>query len=333
MNAKPPACKRGWKIVATCSLAAIVFSAALPLSKRWAAVPAPTGRPAPLDELPLAAGSPFPEQNKDRTARTAGADDSRSRNAEATQAGVHGRQTAVEKGRLADALIDTGAEAALQAWGQAVLAEGDPAAIRAMMGALDNLNGDAGLEIIMQLIELSDRPEVFDGLARTISRMAGPETPQYLAEMHAAPEVVAGQGDRVLRLLGAISNPEAVPGLARLLYQPDFGPDVTGQAALSLGKIGNSASVIALAGAFTALPAEMFAQRQQILEALARIANPESSTILADLAANSLQPLIAAAARDSLQRLPTSKDTAETDSLPWRPSPDSLVGKPAFPAP
>ncbi len=234
---------------------------------------------------------------------------------------------AAQKGAVAEALVKIGSAEALRSWGKAVLQETDPENIRAMMAALDNLNGEAGLEIVTELVELSDRPEVFDGLARTLSRMANSDTPQHLAELSTQPEVVAGQHERALLLLAGISNAEAVPGLARLLHQPDFGTDVSGQASIGLGKIGNPAAVIALAAAFNSLPEERFAARQQAIQALASISNPESAALLSDLAANSTQPLIASAAKDALEKIPAAKIAAADEPKTWLPAPQFLTGK------
>lgn len=332
-----------WK-VACGGLAVIVICMALPLSQRWAAVP-PAGEAGslprenagqdapslavPVAEHPMSGSHPFSEPAHESVAEVIGSDPNSRPSVEALRARLASARSAAEKGTAASALIKSGADAALQAWGEAVIAETDPSTIRAMMSALDNLNGEIGLQIITQLVELSDRPEVFDGLARTLSRMATTDTPQYLAELHKGPDVPVGQQERTLRLLGAIANPEAVPGLAGLLYQPDFGADVTKKASVSLGKIGNPASVIALAAAFNALPPEHFAQRQQTLEALASVSNPESATLLTDLAANSPQPLVATAAQEALRRFPPAKGTVTDESQTWLPAPEYLAGKPA----
>jgi thioredoxin-like negative regulator of GroEL len=311
----------------------MVIGMGLPLSTRWAAAP-------PVPEAESMAGRhgsrPSTSLIAEESPPTAIARRPLSEPSKGwpidqgtTDARPYPARTADEKGRVADELVKIGTPASLQTWGQAVLSETDPEAIQAMMSALDNLNGEDNLEIVTQLVELSAGPEVFDGLARTLSRMANSDTAQYLAEIHAAPAVTPGQQERALRLLGAIANPEAVPGLAALLYQPDFGPAVTGQTAESLSKIGNPASVIALAGAVQTLPPEQFAQRQQALDALASTANPESAALLADLAANSPHPLIAAAARDALERLPARDTTAAPPPQTWLPSPEHLVGKAA----
>lgn len=341
MKTKAPVPNRMLK--AACGgMAAIVICVALPLSQRWAAAPPPVEAGALPREItrPEAPSLPGPvtqrrvfgsEPAHESSAEIPSADQNSRQSVETLRAHLALARSPAEKGMASCALIKTGTDEALQAWGEAVLGETDPAAIRSMMSALDNLDGEMGLQIITQLVELSDRPEIFDGLARTLSRMASSDTPQYLAELHQGPEAAAGQHDRALRLLGAIANPEAVPGLAGLLYQPDFGTDVSKQAAVSLGKIGNPASVIALAAAFNTLAPENFAQRHQTLEALASVSNPESATLLADLAANSPQPLIVGAAQDALQRL-SAKDAATAESGTWLPSPDYLVGKFATPA-
>lgn len=232
------------------------------------------------------------------------------------------------KRAAADALIALGTEEALSAWGLALLAESDPAKRAAMMDALDNLNGELAVEMVTQLIELSDAPEVFEGVARTLSRMATPETPKYLVEIASSSTPQDGRRERALRMLGAIENPAAVPGLIQVAHQPALGIDVTGQASVSLGKIGDLAAVTALAGAFDTLSPDDFAQRQQLLAALGAVTNPESRALLTDLAANSPQPLVAAAAADALKNLPpaAAEEAVHTDA-PSLPVAGELLGK------
>ncbi|MBL9132151.1 MAG: HEAT repeat domain-containing protein [Verrucomicrobiaceae bacterium] len=232
--------------------------------------------------------------------------------------------TAADKRALADTLIALGTEEALQAWGKALLAETDPAARRAMLEALDTLNGEAAVEMITQLIELSDAPEIVEAVTRTLSRMANPETVAYLAELHASGDPALQQ--RVLGVLGSISNPTAVPGLIRLAHQPALGTELTGQAFTSLGKIGDSASLLAMSSAYDTILPENFAQRQQILQSIATIRNPASRAMLEDLAANSTQPLIAATATDALRNLPAATSPLVGDASAM-PSPQELIAK------
>ena len=239
-------------------------------------------------------------------------------------------ETPEAKRAASDALIALNSEVALSAWGEALLQEKDPAARKAMMEALDSLNGEAAVEMITQLIELSGEPEVFEGVARTLSRMATADTAKYLAEIHHQATPGDARQERALRMLGSISNPASVPGLIQVAHQPVWGADVTGQAAVSLGKIGNPAAVTALAGAFDTLAPEHFAQRQQVLAAISGTTNQESRTLLSDLAAHSHQPLVAAAARDALKNLPppSAEEPATADAASV-PAASELLGKAA----
>jgi len=234
-------------------------------------------------------------------------------------------RTPTEKRAISDALIALNTEEALQAWGKALLAETDPAARRAMLEALDTLQGEAAVEMITQLVELSADPDIIQATHRTLSRMATPDTIAYLSEMHAAAASDPVRQQRVLDVLAAIRNPAAVPGLIRLAHQPDLGSELTGQAFSSLGKIGDTASLLAMSNAFDTLPPEYFAQRQQVLQAISSIQNPASRAMLADLAANSHQPLIAAAAADAVKNLP-AHSLADPDASAM-PSAQELIAK------
>ncbi len=239
--------------------------------------------------------------------------------------------TPEEKRAIADALIALGSEEALRAWGEALLKETDPAIRAAMLEALDNLNGEAAVEMLTQLVALSDAPEILDAVSRTLARMANPETIRYLAEIHAAAVPGDAQQARVLRILGAISNPAAVPGLIHIAHQPALGAEVTGQAFNSLGKIGDPASLIAMTSAFNTLTPEDFAQRQQIVQSIAAITNPASLAMLEDLALNNPQPLIASAAADALktlpQALPIQSNQYVIPDIAALPPPQDLIAK------
>lgn len=214
--------------------------------------------------------------------------------------------TLEDKRAVADALIDLGTEEALQAWGQALLAEKDPSARAAMLEALDMLTGELAVEMITQLVAISDAPEILDAVARTLSRMANRETVKYLTEIHAAAAPGDDTQERVLRVLGTITNPTAIPGLIEVALQPALGADLTGQAFKSLGTIGNPDALDALTKAYDALSPDDFAQRRQVLDAIATIRNPDSSVILQSLAEHNHQPLIAGAAEDALNLMKSS---------------------------
>lgn len=212
-------------------------------------------------------------------------------------------RTAAEKGALADALIGQGTEAAIQEWGRALLAETDPDCQRAMLDSLDTLNGEAAIEMITQLVEISEDPAVILAVTRALSRLATPDTIEYLSEIYARATENPECQQRVLDVLGSIRNPAAVAGLVMVANQPELGHQFTGQAFESLGKIGDPASLLAMRSAFDTLSPENFAQRQQVLQAISSIQNPASSAMLADLATNSLQPLIASAAAEAMKNL------------------------------
>ena len=234
-------------------------------------------------------------------------------------------RTPTEKRAIADALIALNTEEALQAWGKALLAETDPAARRAMLEALDTLQGEAAVEMITQLVELSADPDIIQATHRTLSRMATPDTIAYLSEMHAAAASDPVRQQRMLDVLAAIRNPAAVPGLIRLAHQPDLGSELTGQAFSSLGKIGDPASLLAMSSAFDTLSPENFAQRQQVLQAISSIQNPASSAMLADLATNGPQPLIASAAAEAMKNLPAR--TLATPDASAMPTAQELIAK------
>lgn len=233
------------------------------------------------------------------------------------------------KRAAADALIAMNTEEALSAWGRALLAEQDPAKRSAMMEALDNLNGELAVEMVTQLIELSDAPEVFEGVARALSRMATAETPKYLAEIASRAAAGDSSRDRALRMLGAVENSAAVPGLIHVAHQPALGADLTGQAFLSLGRIGDGAALTALAAAFDSLDPENFVQRQQAIAAIQSVTNPRSRPMLEDLAANSQQPLVATAAAEALKHLSPSDGADAEGAVVDIPAPGELVAKAA----
>lgn len=233
------------------------------------------------------------------------------------------------KRAAADALIAMNTEEALSAWGRALLAEQDPAKRSAMMEALDNLNGELAVEMVTQLIDLSDAPEVFEGVARVLSRMATAETPKYLAEISTRAAAGNPIRDRALRMLGAIENPAAVPGLVHVAHQPALGPDLTGPAFLSLGRIGDAAALTALTAAFDSLDPENFVQRQQAIAAIEAVTNPRSRAMLEDLAVNSPQPLVATAAAEALKHLSPADFADAEEAVLDIPVPGELVAKAA----
>jgi hypothetical protein len=104
-----------------------------------------------------------------------------------------------------------------------------------------------------------------------------------------------------------------------------LGSELTGQAFSSLGKIGDPASLLAMSSAFDTLSPENFAQRQQVLQAISSIQNPASSAMLADLATNGPQPLIASAAAEAMKNLPAH--TLATPDASAMPTAQELIAK------
>jgi HEAT repeat protein len=216
-------------------------------------------------------------------------------------------RTAAEKRALADALIGRGTEAAIQEWGRALLAETDPDCQRAMLECLDTLNSEAAIEMITQLVEISEDPVVTLAVTRALSRLATPDTVEYLSEIYARATENPACQQRVLDVIGSIRNPAAVAGLVMVANQPELGNAFTSQAFDSLGKIGDPTCLLAMMSAYQTLLPEHFVQRHQALHAIASIQNPDSISLLQELAANATMPAIAVVAADALQNMPSGQ--------------------------
>jgi len=212
-------------------------------------------------------------------------------------------RTASEKRALADALIGQGTEAAIQEWGRALLAETDPDCQRAMLESLDTLNGEAAIEMITQLVEISEDPVVTLAVTRALSRLATPDTVEYLSEIYARATENPACQQRVLDVVGSIRNPAAVAGLVMVANQPELGSAFTSQAFAGLGRIGDPTCLLAISSAYQTLAPEHFVQRHQALHAIASIQNPDSLSLLQELAANATMPAIAVVAADALQNM------------------------------
>ncbi|WP_395752287.1 HEAT repeat domain-containing protein [Prosthecobacter sp.] len=192
-----------------------------------------------------------------------------------------------ERGILADALARIGTGEAVQTLFAAVQSASEPAVRAQLLQALNALPPGQPLETLASTLALPLDPQVRDAVVATISRAADSNTVQFLGEMYHEPESSGGQSANILAALGSITNPGATAALSTLLRTSGEVP-IMQNAAASLGKIGTSDSLQAVADSLQVLG----------------VTNPE----LRQSFLNIIQSVTSTEARDWLQKNATSTD-------------------------
>jgi|GEM_PF-6640554 len=220
-----------------------------------------------------------------------------------------------EKTMLCDALVQIGSDAAMQAFANAVLTEKDPATRGAMMAALDATSQPAALELATSFLSITNDPTVLSAVNRTIGRMGNADTVQFLTELYAENEAVAGQRQGVLSALSSLRNPQVVPTLGTLVSQSPAA-EISQSASLSLSKIGTADALTSLVEALGQLPESRVAEREAVIQQISAVRNPESAALLASLATTSTDLLIQHAASEALKQIPPADAESITPSAP-----------------
>lgn len=223
-----------------------------------------------------------------------------------------------EKTLLCDALVQIGTDEAMQAFANAVLAEKDPTAREAMAAALDTTSTTAALELATSFLSITNDPAVLGAVNRTIGRMGNGDTVQFLTELYAENEAVAGQRQSVLTALGSLRNPQVVPALGTVVSQSPVA-EISQAGALSLAKIGTADALTSLVEAFGQLPESRNVERETVIQQIAAVRNPESANLLASLASTSTDLLIQHAAGEALKLLPPASESSTPAAPVARP--------------
>ena len=203
---------------------------------------------------------------------------------------------------MARDMILSNTEQNLRIWAELLLAEKDAARRATLLEALDLLLGEASIEMITQLITLTDMPDVNAALARTLSRTANPDTLQHLTEIYAEAMPGSRQRERVLELIAGVTNPYAVSGLVEVAGNASLDKEITERAIISLSKIGDEAALDGLVRTYDSWPADSL-RRKDVLQGIASSYNSDSRPYLENLAASSTVPEIAIAAKKALKNM------------------------------
>lgn len=203
---------------------------------------------------------------------------------------------------IARDMILSNSEANLRVWAELLLAERDPARRAALLEALDVLSDEGSIEMITQLISLTDEGDVNAALARTLSRAANPDTLQHLTEIYAESMPGSRQRERVLELIAGVTNPYAIPGLVNVAGNPSLDKEITERAITSLSKIGDESALEGLVKTYESWPSDSL-QRKDVLKGIASSYNDHSRPYLENLAASSPVPEIVIAAKKALKNL------------------------------
>lgn len=197
---------------------------------------------------------------------------------------------------IARDMILSNSEENLRVWAELLLAEKDPVRRAALLEALDVLSGEGSIEMITQLISLTDAADVNAALARTLSRTANPDTLQHLTEIYAESMPGSRQRERVLELIAGVTNPYAIPGLVNVAGNPSLDKEITQRAITSLSKIGDESALEGLVKTYESWPPDSL-QRKDILRGIAYSYNDKSRPYLENLAASNPNPEIVTAAK------------------------------------
>ncbi|MFN0079194.1 MAG: HEAT repeat domain-containing protein [Prosthecobacter sp.] len=223
--------------------------------------------------------------------------------------------SAEEKAMLCDALVQIGTDEAMQAFANAVLTEKDPATRGTMLSALDATSKPAALELATSFLSITNDPTVLSAVNRTLARMGNADTVQFLTELYAENEAVAGQRQGVLSALGSLRNPQVVTTLGALVSQSPVA-EISQAGSLSLSKIGTADALTSLVEALGQLPESRVAEREAVIQQISAIRNPESAALLASLATTSTDLLIQHAASEALKQIPPAATESVTPSAP-----------------
>lgn len=208
----------------------------------------------------------------------------------------------VERGILADGLARIGTSEAVETLFGALQAATDPAVRAQLLQALNALPPGQPLETLASSLTLPLNPQVRDGIVATIARAADANTVEFLNEMYHEPEAVGGQSANVLAALGSIHNHGATAALSTLLRTSGEVP-VMQNAAASLGKIGTTDSLQAIAESLQVIGVTNPELRQYFLGVIQAVSNTEARDWLQKNAISSDAGLAqaAAAALSSMQ--------------------------------
>lgn len=181
----------------------------------------------------------------------------------------------VERGILADGLARIGTSEAVETLFCALQAATDPAVRAQLLQALNALPPGQPLETLASSLTLPLNPQVRDGIVATIARAADANTVEFLNEMYHEPEAVGGQSANILAALGSIHNPGATIALSTLLRTSGEVP-VIQNAAASLGKIGTTDSLQAIAESLQVIGVTNPELRQYFLSVVQAVSNTEA---------------------------------------------------------
>lgn len=200
---------------------------------------------------------------------------------------------------LLSELLMSGTDADIQTFSNLIQSVTDASRRARLLTALDQLAREGAVEMVASFLRITDQPEIVAAVQRTLERAAQAETAIYLGEMAVEAGRPKAQRRFALEALSIIRNPAATEGLRDVVTT--FTDEETVAAALiSLGKLNSTASVEALISLFDRLPADRFAARHAVIDALKSSSSPENISLLRDLAANHEQPLVRLAAQDAL---------------------------------
>ncbi|WP_395737124.1 HEAT repeat domain-containing protein [Prosthecobacter sp.] len=209
-----------------------------------------------------------------------------------------------ERAVLADALARIGTGEAVQTLFAAVHSASDPAARAQLLQALNALPPGQPLETLASTLALPLEPQVRDAVVATISRAADANTVQFLGEMYHEPEAAGGQSANILAALGSITNPGSTSALSTLLRTSGEVP-IMQNAAASLGKIGTSDSLQAVADSLHVIGATNPELRQSFLNIIQSVTSTEARDWL-QKNATSTDPGLAQAASAALGAMQSS---------------------------
>ncbi|WP_461783870.1 HEAT repeat domain-containing protein [Prosthecobacter sp.] len=181
----------------------------------------------------------------------------------------------VARGILADGLARIGTSEAVETLFGALQAATDPAVRAQLLQALNALPPGQPLETLASSLTLPLNPQVRDGIVATIARAADANTVEFLNEMYHEPETAGGQSANVLAALGSIHNPGATIALSTLLRTSGEVP-IMQNAAASLGKIGTTDSLQAIAESLQVIGVTNPELRQHFLGVVQAVSNTEA---------------------------------------------------------
>jgi HEAT repeat protein len=209
-----------------------------------------------------------------------------------------------ERGILADALARIGTSEAVQTLFAAVQSTPEPAVRAQLLQALNALPPGQPLETLTSTLALPLDPQVRDAIVATISRAADANTVEFLGEMYHEPEAAGGQSANILAALGSITNPGATAALSTLLRTSGEVP-IMQNAAFSLGKIGTSDSLKAIADSLQVVGGTNPELRQSFLDIIQSVTSTEARDWLQKNAA-STDPGLAQSAAAALGAMQSS---------------------------